>query len=391
MSILNIPSELVELRQSILDFIEREVKPVETKYAQELQENGFIENAEEERKKIRKRSAELGFYTLHMPEDCGGSGLSYLGQVLMAEAVSQAGSFLASRGGVLASVEGPTPVLQAATPEQRTKYLEPLMKADREMCFALTEPGAGSDATRIKTRAERKGDRYLINGTKHFITHGAQADFALVFAVTDAEKRARGGITAFLVDATTPGYQVARIQRTASSVDRPAELVFNDVEVGPEQILGQEGYGFGSAMAWINGGRLGIAAQAVGYAQLLIDKMLDYAKSRVAFGSAISSYQYVQGMIVDSLNEMEQARLFVYKKADEIDGGADGRREAAQAKVVATEMVGRVADRAIQVYGGNGFMTEMGIERYWREVRAMRLYEGTSEILRNNIARTLGM
>lgn len=391
MSLINIPSELIELRQSILDFIEREVRPIEAPYAQELQENGFIANAEAEKRKIRKRSAELGFYTLHMPEDCGGAGLSYLGMVLMAEAVSNSGSFLAGRGGVLASVEGPTPVLQAATPEQRKRWLDPLMQAEREMCFALTEPGAGSDATRIKTKAERKGDVYVINGTKHFITHGAEADFALVFAVTDSEKRARGGITAFLVDTDTPGFKVARIQKTASPVDRPAELLFDNVEVTADHILGQEGYGFGAAMAWINGGRLGIAAQAVGYGQLLVDKMLDYAKSRVAFGSTIGSYQHVQGMIVDSLNELEQARLFVYKKADEIDNGADGRREAAQAKIVATEMVGRVADRAIQVYGGNGFMTEMGIERYWREVRAMRLYEGTTEILKNNVAKTLGL
>ncbi|MGH2830598.1 MAG: acyl-CoA dehydrogenase family protein [Actinomycetota bacterium] len=391
MGVINIPGELVELRQSVLDFIEREIRPVEQGYAQELQEKGYLDNEREEKRKIRRRSADLGFYTLHMPEDCGGAGLSYLGQVLIQEAVAASGSFLAGRGGVLASVEGPTPVLQACTPEQRKRWLDPLMSAEREMCFALTEPGAGSDATRIKTRAERKGDVYLINGTKHFITHGAQADFALVFAVTDAEKRSRGGITAFLVDKETPGFTVSRIQRTASPVDRPAELLFDNVEATEENILGQEGYGFGAAMSWINGGRLSIAAQAVGYAQLLLDKMLDYAKSRVAFGSTIGSYQYVQGMIVDSLNEMEQARLFVYAKADEIDRGADGRREAAQAKVVASEMVGRVADRAIQLYGGNGFMTEMGIERYWREVRAMRLYEGTSEILRNNIAKTLGL
>jgi len=390
-SIIAIPQELLELRTSILDFIEREIRPVEAKYAQELQETGTIANAEEEKRAIRKRSAELGFYTLHMSEDVGGAGLSYLGQCLMQEAIAASGSFLAGRGGVMASVEGPTPVLHACTPEQRERWLDPLMRAEREMCFALTEPGAGSDATRIKTKAERKGDSYVINGTKHFITHGEEADFALVFAVTDAEKRSRGGITAFLVDKDAPGFTVARRQHTASTVDRPAELVFNDVEVTGENVLGQEGYGFAAAMSWINGGRLSIASQAVGYAQLLTDKMLDYAKSRVAFGSTIGSYQYVQGMIVDSLNELEQARLFTYKKADEIDGGADGRREAAQAKVVATEMVGRVADRAIQVYGGNGFMTEMGIERYWREVRAMRLYEGTSEILRSNIAKTLGL
>jgi alkylation response protein AidB-like acyl-CoA dehydrogenase len=390
-SIVEIPSELIELRASVLDFIDREIRPVEAKHQQEVQESGVIAGAEEEKRAIRHRSAELGFYTLHMPEEVGGGGLSMLGQALVHEAVSASGSFLAGRGGVLASVEGPTPVLVDCTPQQRKRWLDPLMRAEREMCFALTEPGAGSDATRIRTKAERRDGAYVLNGTKHFITHGAEADFALVFAVTDSEKRARGGITAFLVDKETTGFSVPRLQRTASGVDMPAELHFDDVEVTEDNVLGKEGYGFYSAMRWINGGRMHIASQALGYAQLLLDKMLDYAKTRVAFGQAIGSYQYVQGMIVDSLNELEASRLLVYRNADAIDAGADGRREAAQAKVVATEMVGRVADRAIQVYGGNGFMTEMGVERYWREVRAMRLYEGTSEILRNNIAKTLGL
>jgi len=388
---IQIPQELLELRDAVRNFVEREVKPREQKYAQELQETGMISNVEEERRWVRKRSAELGFYALHMPEDVGGGGLSHLGQVLVHEEVSKLGSLIARRGGVLASVEGPTPVLLAANPEQRKKYLDPLMSAEKEMCFALTEPGAGSDATQIRTRAEQKNGSFIINGTKHFITHGAEADFCLVFAVTDPEKRARGGITAFLVDKGTPGFEVARIQHTASTVDRPAELVFDNVEVPAENVLGEVGFGFASAMGWINEGRIHIAASAIGIGQHLLDKMTDYAKNRVAFGHPIGKNQYVQGMIVDSWVELEAARSFVYQMASLIDDGADGRREAAAAKLFATEMIARVADRAIQVYGGNGFMTEMGIETYWREVRAMRLYEGTSEILRTNVAKTLGL
>ncbi|MCA1831860.1 MAG: acyl-CoA dehydrogenase family protein [Actinomycetota bacterium] len=391
MSAIQIPSELIDLRDSVKSFIEREIVPIEAKYAQELQETGTIANAEEEKKKIRKRSAELGFYTLHMSEELGGGGLSYLGQILVHEEVSRSGSLLARRGSVLASVEGPTPILAPCTPEQRQRYLDPLMRAEKEMCFALTEPGAGSDATQIKTKAEQKNGSFIISGTKHFITHGAEADFCVVFAVTDPEKRARGGITAFFVDKGTPGFEVARIQRTASTVDRPAELVFDNVEVPAENMLGEFGNGFYAAMGWINGGRLHIAASALGIAQHLLDKMVEYAKTRVAFGHPIGKNQYVQGMVVDSWCELESARSFVYEMASRIDDGADGRREAAAAKLVATEMVGRVADRAIQVYGGNGFMTEMMIEPYWREVRAMRLYEGTSEILRTNIAKTLGL
>ena len=391
MSVMQIPSELLELRSSIRDFIDREIRPVEQKYAQELQETGMIASAEEERKKIRKRSVELGFYTLHMPEDLGGSGLSYLGQVLVHEEVSRSGSFLAGRGGVLPSVEGPTIILSDCNDDQKARYLDPLMRAEKEMCFALTEPEAGSDATRIRTRAEQKNGVFLLNGRKHFITHGAEADFAVVFAVTDPEKRARGGITAFFVDKGTPGFEVSRIQHTASSVDKPAELTFDNVEVPGENVLGEIGNGFYAAMKWINGGRLNIASSALGIAQHLLDQITEYAKTRQAFGHPIGYYQYIQQYIVDSWCELEASRVFVYEMASRIDDGSDGRREAAAAKLHASEMVGRVADRSIQVYGGNGFMTETGVERYWREVRAQRLYEGTSEILRNNIAKTLGL
>ena len=391
MGAIVIPSELQELRKSIRDFIEREVLPVDAKYAQEYQETGYIEAGEEEKKKIRRKSAEVGFYQLHMPEDLGGGGLSYLGQVLIHEEVYRSGSYLATRGSVLPSVEGPTPIFAVASDDIKKRYLEPLMNAEKEMCFALTEPEAGSDATQIRTRAEQKNGSWIINGRKHFITHGAEADFAVVFAVSDPEKRARGGITAFVVDKGTPGFEVTRIQRTASTVDRPAELTFDNVEVPAENVLGEIGQGVYAAMQWINGGRLHIAASAVGIAQHLVDKMLDYAKTRVAFGQPIGKNQYVQGYVVDSWVELEAARGFVYEMASRIDDGSDGRREAAAAKLFATEMVGRVADRAIQVYGGNGFMTEMGIEKFWREVRAQRLYEGTSEILRTNIAKTLGL
>src|SRR5438876_4515247 len=231
MSVIQIPSELLDLRSAVHDFVEREIRPVEQKYQQELQETGAIENAEEERKKIRKRSVDLGFYTLHMPEELGGGGLSYLGQVLVHGEVARSGLLLAGRGGVLPSVEGPTIILSDCNDDQRARYLDPLMRAEKEMCFALTEPEAGSDATRIRTRAEQKNGIFMINGRKHFITHGAEADFAVVFAVTDAEKRARGGITAFFVDKGTPGFEVSRIQRTASTVDRPAELTFDNVQV----------------------------------------------------------------------------------------------------------------------------------------------------------------
>jgi alkylation response protein AidB-like acyl-CoA dehydrogenase len=237
----------------------------------------------------------------------------------------------------------------------------------------------------------KKDGRWVLNGRKHFITGGHDADFALVFAVTDPEKRAQGGITALLVDADTPGYSVSRLQATMSPIQNPAELTFEDCEVPEENVLGKEGFGFYSAVKGINGARLQIAATALGIAQHFLDRMTEYAGSRVAFGRPIGSNQYIQGQIVDSYAELEQARLLVYKLASDIDEGADGRREAALAKLVATEMVGRVADRCIQVHGGQGFMSELGLEVWYRDVRAMRLYEGTSEILRSNVAKTLGL
>jgi len=176
MSAIQIPSELIELRQSIRDFIEREVKPAEAKYAQELQETGAIANAEEEKKKIRRKSAEVGFYQLHMSEELGGAGLSYLGQVLIHEEVYRHGSFLAARGGVLASVEGPTPIFRVASEDLRQRYLEPLMRAEKEMCFALTEPEAGSDAYHLQSRAVRQADgSWVLNGEKRYIGNGSKA------------------------------------------------------------------------------------------------------------------------------------------------------------------------------------------------------------------------
>ncbi|HVF19674.1 MAG TPA: acyl-CoA dehydrogenase family protein [Mycobacteriales bacterium] len=390
MPVISIPEEFTALTASLRDFIAREVMPLEDTYAQELQNTGHIADEVELRRQLRKKSVANGFYTLFMPEEVGGGGVGYLGMALAYEAVAQSGSYLASGGGVLPNVEGPTPVLLDCNDEQRERYLLPTMRAERETAFALTEPEAGSDATKIRTRAERKGDRFVINGRKHFITHGAYADYVLLFAVTDPDKGAQGGITCFLVDTDTPGFEVSRKQLTMYD-DHQAELVFDNMEVGEAQILGREGYGFYSAMRWINGGRIQIAAGGVGIAAHLLTKMLDYAKTREAFGRPIGANQYIQGHIVDSLCELEGARYITYAAADAIDNGGDGRLEAAKAKYVASEMVGRVADRAIQVYGGNGYMTEMGIERYARAVRAMRLYEGTSEILKTNIAKGLGL
>jgi alkylation response protein AidB-like acyl-CoA dehydrogenase len=390
-TLVNIPEEILELRSTLRDFIDREVRPIEEQHRQEIQETGSFDGAKEGRLKLRRRSAELGFWGLHMPEDVGGGGLSYLGQVVLHEEASRHGLILSQFESIFPVVTGPTPIYLDCTPDQRERYLDPLMTGEKVTCFALTEPGAGSDATRIQTKAIKTNGSWIVSGRKHFITGGDTADFALVFAVTDPEKRARGGITAFFIDRETPGYEMTRIQRTMSPYQNPAELTFSDCEVPEANVLGKVGFGFYSAVRGINGARLQIAASALGIAGDLLDRMLEYSNQRVAFERPIGANQFVQGHIVDSYAELEQARLLLYKLADDIDNGADGRKEAALAKLVATETVGRIADRAIQVHGGNGFMTELGLEAWYRDVRAMRLYEGTSEILRTNVAKTLGL
>jgi acyl-CoA dehydrogenase len=390
MPVVDIPEELIQLRASVRQFLDREVRPVEDSYRQDILE-GRYDFVKDERRKLRKRSAELGFWTLHMPEEVGGMGLSYLGQVLLFEEGMRHGLVLAHGESIFPVVTGPTPIHLDCTEAQREKYLAPLMTADKSTCFALTEPEAGSDATRIRTRAVKDGNEWVIDGRKHFITGGHEADFALVFAVTDPEKRAKGGITAFFVDADTPGFSASRIQRTMSPLQNPSELTLEGVRVPQDNVLGELGFGFYSAMKGINEARLQIAATALGIADDLLRRMTQYATDRVAFGRPIGANQYVQGMMVDSYAEIEQARLLLYKLADDIDRGADGRREAALAKLVCTEVVARVADRCIQVHGGQGFMTELGLEVWYRDVRAMRLYEGTSEILRANVAKSLGL
>ena len=391
MPVVQVPDELRDIRSAFGQFIEREVQAVEDAHQQELQETGVFEGLSEERKKLRRRSAELGFWGIHMPEEVGGGGLSYLGQVLLFEEAGSSGLIMAQNESILPVVSGPSPVYLDCTDDQKDRYLKFLMTGEKTTCFALTEPEAGSDAQRIKTRATKDGADWVLNGRKHFITGGEEAAFALVFAVTDPDKGAKGGITAFLVDKDLPGFEVTRVQQTMSPWQHPVELTFSDCHVPEGNVLGQVGFGFYSAMKGINGARLQIAAIALGRAKFLLERMTEYARDRVAFGRPIGANQYIQGMIVDSYAEVEQARLLVYSMADAIDGGADGRREAALAKLVATEMAGRVADRAIQVYGGNGFMTEMGIETWYRDMRAMRLYEGTSEILRTNVAKSLGL
>src|SRR5213593_1074998 len=232
-----------------------EVRPVEERFRQQIQEDEWTPEMREAGLELRKKSAEIGYYGAHLPEDVGGWGLSVLGTTLLVETGGQSGLRFATYVLGPPNPEAPTPLLLDCTPELQKRYLVPLVKAEKTMCFALTEPEAGSDAQAISTKAVRDGDHFVLNGRKHFITNGAAADFAVVFAVTDPQKKAQGGITAFIVDKGTPGFEIGKRQRTMVGDSNQYELIFDDVRVPATNIVGQEGFGFYSAMKFLNAGR----------------------------------------------------------------------------------------------------------------------------------------
>jgi alkylation response protein AidB-like acyl-CoA dehydrogenase len=383
----NIPDEYAELQRSVESFIDRELRVLEAELDSDADSVPV-----ELRDRVRRRSAELGFYAADFPEDLGGAGLPQLGMVLVREAAARTGSRLAAFATY--GPEGPTGLLLAGTDEQKKRYLTPLITAEKSMCFALTEPDAGSDAQSIRTTAVRDGRDWIIDGTKHFITNGGHADFALVFAVTDKDKKGSGGITAFLVDKGTPGFNVGRAQRGMVDGEGQFELIFERCRVSEEQILGgpeSVGMGFYAAMQFLAMGRLSIGAICNGIADYCLSLGIEHATNRVAFGKPIGKNQYVQGPIVDSLVEIKASKLMTYECAFKFDQGDPVIQESSIVKLYASEMVNRVVDRMIQVHGGMGWMRDLPLERIYRFVRIFTLVEGTSEIQRYIIARSLGL
>ncbi len=378
-----IPEEIEMLRQSLRKFIEKEVIPMEEKAGYDP-DKGI---PQELLQKVRNRSYELGFWAIELPEEYGGGGLNTLGTVILREESAKYFSTLTQA--IFGGPEGPSKILLAGTQEQIQKYLVPVVKAEKTCCFALTEPNAGSDAAAIETSAVREGDEWVLNGLKHYITNGPYADYAIVYAVTDKQKRARGGITCFLVDKGTPGFSIGKIQETMGGGDNQCELVFEDCRVPNENVLGEVGMGFVTAMTFLGGGRLNIAAGAVGMTERLLKASVDYARQRVQFGKPIATKQAIQWMLADIATELYAARNMVYQTAWRLDQGEMAVKEMAMCKLYATELVNRAADVAVQVHGGMGYMKEAPIERAYRGVRALRIVEGTSEIQRFIIARAL--
>ena len=366
--------------ETVRSFVDAELMPLEPELGQaELEGRGQDFPDLETQRSLQLKARELGLWGLQTPEEFGGLGF---GQQLMALITMEIHRCLVpfQFGG------GADNILFEGTDAQKREYLLPTIAGERRSCFALTEPTAGSDATNIRLEAVPDGDDFILTGEKIFITGGNEADFAIVFAVTDRAKGARGGITAFLVDRAM-GFTSRYIPTMGSW--GPARLTFNRVRVPAGNVLGEVGKGFELAMRWIVNGRVVIPARAVGRAQRLIEMGVDYARQRVAFGHPIGDYQAIQWMLADSEVELEATRWLVMHAAWLQDEGLDNRHEASIAKLHGAEMANRVADRVLQIHGGMGYTKELPIERVCRDVRVFRIYEGTDEIQKRTIAKDL--
>ncbi|MFQ5913003.1 MAG: acyl-CoA dehydrogenase family protein [Nitrospinota bacterium] len=379
MTVVELEEELKLLRESVRAFVARELQPIE----QMVDERDEISPETYER--LRAKAAAMGLLGLAYPSEYGGSALGVLAQCVVREEFGKTSDALR-----IVCTQGPNKMILAGTEEQKERYLAPAIRGERLMAFAVTEPDAGSDVASIRTRAQPKGDGFVLNGRKHFVTNGPIADVVVVFAVTDPERRARGGITAFLVDRGTPGFSVGRIHKKMGWRGSPtSELIFENCRVPRPQVLGELGGGFSLLMKFLDEQRLAVGAGCVGTAERLLRMAREYARERVTFGRPLADRQAIQFMLADSAVEIHAGRLMVYEGARRADEGERVTREAAMAKVFCSEMAGRVADRTLQIFGGMGYMKELPIERMNRDLRNHRIAEGTSEILRIVIARDL--
>jgi butyryl-CoA dehydrogenase len=323
-----------------------------------------------------------------VPPEYGGAGADHVGYALAIEEIAAGDGAVSTIPSVQNSV-GCMPLLQYGTEEQKRRFLVPMAEGRIRCCFCLTEPQAGSDAAAIATRARRHGNRWVLNGTKQFITSGQSAQVAIVFAVTDPA-HGKDGISAFIVPTDTKGYRVARLeQKLGQRASDTAQLVFEEMEVDPDLMLGAEGEGYKIALSNLEGGRIGIAAQAVGMARAAYEAALTYARQRHAFGRPILSQQAVAFRLADMATMIAAARGLVLDAAARRDRGEPCAKEAAMAKLFASEMAERVASDAIQIHGGYGYVADFPVERIYRDVRICQIYEGTSDIQRLVIVRAI--
>ncbi len=335
-----------------------------------------------------KKMGELGLMGIAVPDAWGGAGMDAVSYVLALEEICKA----CASTGVIMSVNNSLvcdPILNFGTDAQKQRWLSPLASGKMLGCYALSEPEAGSDAAAQKTNARKDGDHWLISGTKNFITNAPQADVVLVFATTDAASK-HHGISAFLVPTNTPGLTVGPADdKLGIRGSHSAQIFFDNCRVPADALLGAEGDGFRVAMRTLDGGRIGIAAQAVGIAQAAFEAATHYAVERKTFGKPISEHQAIQFKLADMSTEIDAARMLLWRAAVTKDEGRKYGKEAAMAKVFASEVANKVAKEAVQVFGGYGYLTDYPVERHYRDAKITEIYEGTSEIQRLVIAAAL--
>jgi butyryl-CoA dehydrogenase len=366
---INLSEEHRLLREEVRRFAEEVVRPI----AKEIDAEGRFP-----RQTIRQ-AAELGLTGVAVPEEHGGAGMDTIAYCLVIEEISR----VCASTGVILSVNNSLvcdPLLKFGDAEQKERFLAPLAAGEKLGCFALTEPDAGSDPAALRTTARRDGDDYVLDGNKVFITNGTDADVALVFASVDPALKHKG-ISCFIVPADTPGYSHGVHEyKLGVNASGTTELAFQGMRVPASQRLGADGDGFKIAMATLDGGRIGIAAQAVGIAQGAFEEALAYSRQRQQFGKPISSFQAIQHYLADMSTELDAARLLTWKAAWTKENRKRYSLEAAQAKLFASEMAQRVTNKALQIHGGYGYIREYNVERYFRDARITEIYEGTSEI-----------
>jgi alkylation response protein AidB-like acyl-CoA dehydrogenase len=321
----------------------------------------------------------------YVPERYGGSGLDAVSNALILEEINRA---CASTGVVLCTHVSLAvdPILHHGSDAQKEKYLPKLARGEWIGCFALSEPAAGSDAAAMRTTARRDGDAWILNGTKNFITNGSLANMAIVFAQTDATKKKKG-IAAFIVEKSTPGFSVGKLEKKLGiRGSDTAQLVFQDARVPAANLLGEVGNGFRIALSTLDGGRVSIAAQAVGIARACLEDSLAYAKQREAFGKKVADFQAIQWMLADMATEIDAARLLTWRAAALKDAGEDYILAAAEAKLFASDIAVKAARDCVQIFGGYGYLKDFPAERHYRDAKITEIYEGTSEIMKLVIA-----
>lgn len=377
MKSIEITPELAEMRASVRRFTTDKLEPI----ARAIDKTGTVPDGTIELLR------EHGYLGMRMSAEFGGGACDLATYCLVLEEFSRSHRVFTL---IMDASSGLNPIAIArfGSPAQKANYLPGLCSGSLLASFALTEPGAGSDAQSITTRATRSDGGWILNGRKHYISGAHVADVLLVMAVSDSSKRARGGITAFLVDRGTPGLTISRVDTTIGSDPiKLAELTFEDCKVPDSAVVGEVGYGFRIAMESLTSGRLGVACSCIGAADRLIEMSAEWAKQRVTFGKPLSERQAIQWMLADSAIELAHARAFTYEVLRRVDAGEDVGAGASMCKVYASEMVGRVADRAIQIHGGAGLIRGNPVERFYRDVRHYRIGEGSSEMQRMLVAR----